>query len=435
MREQVHQLQRDIDTLFRRRNIDRRSLADTEAVNDPVRTKACEPFCSLQQEEVCSVTAEAQDCTLPNHEMPISEPDDSFPGHGAADTFESSSPWPSPLAICSQISALRLSASHEPSPLDEILFHEKSTFSVNLPEPPQVQELLRVFFHEFECYFPCLHRMSMSKRLSELFTSFKYSKTNVKMSVGMQHYKTTAILFSALAFASSFVASPDTAEWRPGWNYYIQGKELMHHFELCDEADLDLVTYHVISAAFLLHAETLRSACYHVVQGFQASLSIGLNNKSQWHDLPFELSSRRNLWWVLYFLDKRITQKSGVAYFIRESEVAVDDFREDTTTDTGAASRAWLQGLITHSKSWTYIWDNFFAPSALKSGNWDEIQMADARIVIMHQSDYSQLHWVPETIDRCKEGGETEWQIRRRLIVYLVSTFCRIIRNNCHACR
>jgi len=360
--------------------------------------------------------------TLLDEETSAEETEGSPSSHGEADTFEPSSPWHNPLAVCSQISALRISVDPKPDPPDKLPSYEKSPFTVHLPRTERLQALLQAFFREFDCYFPCLHRPNMVNRLSDLLSSVAYSDMNVKISVRAEHHKSMAILCSALAFGSSFVSPTTTMEWRPGWKLYLRGKQLMQHFEGRGEDDLDVVTYHTISAALLLHSETLRSASHHVVQAFQAALNIGLNNQSQWQDVPFELASRQSLWWVLYFLDKRITQKCGIAYFIRENEAAVNDFRDNAATGAEGRSRALLQSMMSHSKLWTYIWDNFFAPNAPKAGNWDEVRMVDAKIVILDQRHSSQLLWIPEEIDHCIERGEAEPQIRRRLVIYLVST-------------
>ena len=419
LRDQLGLLQRHVEILLRSGSTrDQPSISDAAAF-DPIQSPTGVPLAHTHSHEDQFIL-DTQEWTFLDGETSSNQNDSSPSSHGDADTFESSSPWPNPLAICSQISALRISIGNEPSAPDKKFSFGKTMFPIELPEPDKLHRLLQVFFREFDCYWPCLHPTNMRIRLSEFLSAVNYGEFNVKVCIGFQHYKIAAILCSALAFGSPFVSSPGTAEWRPGWKYYLQSKQVMQHFEGCGEDDLEVVIYHTLAASFLLHAETLRFASHHVLQGFQSALNMGLNHQNQAHDHPFELASRRSLWWVLYFLDKRITQKSGIAYFIRESEVAVEEIEADISSGNDETTRAFLQSMITHSRLWTFVWDNFFAPNAPKAGNYDEIQMVDARIVILHQKNRKGLHWDPEKMDLYTRNGETEHQIRRRLLVYLV---------------
>ncbi|KIW36227.1 uncharacterized protein PV06_11498 [Exophiala oligosperma] len=171
---------------------------------------------------------------------------------------------------------------------------------------------------------------------------------------------------------------------------YLQGKQLMQSREISREDDIDFITYHVTAAAYTLRGEMLRLAVSHVLLGFQAALNVGLNNQDRWYTTPLELVPRKALWWTLYFQDKYITEKCGIAYFIRESEVAVSDFRAGVVDGPGdreidAPKRELLQNFVIYCKLWTQIWDDFFAPGARRAGKWDEIEIMDARITASQQ--------------------------------------------------
>ncbi|PGH23911.1 hypothetical protein AJ80_01973 [Polytolypa hystricis UAMH7299] len=355
---------------------------------------------------------------------------DSASPSGETDTFEQSSRWPSALAVSSKISALRSSVGREATRRYEASppINGRRLF-ITLPPPARLVYLLKVFFEEFDCNFPCLIEVNVRKRLSEAFRKLQYSKHNRRVPVNAQHYKTVAILCNALAYSETSaepLISPcgATSEVRPDWTLYLQGRQLMQHTEMSGEDDIDFITYHVTSAAYTLRAEMLRLASNHVLHGFQAALNASLNNQDRWHTAQLEFAPRKALWWTLYFLDKRIAQKSGIAYFIRESEVAVSDFRGNPTESQGdeendAPRRELLQNMVIFSKLWTHIWDNFFAPGAPIAGKWDEVQIMDARITVSQQQTPTRLLWTPELVDESVKSGEAEPQIRKRLLVYL----------------
>lgn len=150
------------------------------------------------------------------------------------DTFATSNPWRSPLAMSSLISVLRsyVGGSSDSNARPQPSLNETSTLFITLPPPETLQSLVNSFFHQFDCYFPCLDRVNFKKRVAEAFKNLSYSKTNQRVSVGVQHYKTMAILCSVLAFGAPFVTPIDTSEKRPGWTQYLQGKQLMQSIEI-----------------------------------------------------------------------------------------------------------------------------------------------------------------------------------------------------------
>ncbi|GAB7353331.1 hypothetical protein MBLNU459_g3823t1 [Dothideomycetes sp. NU459] len=334
------------------------------------------------------------------------------------DTFEPSSPWSNSLAICSQISSLMKPTLDCPS-LRRESKGDKTTYLVHFPRPERLQYCLRVFFEHFDCYFPCVRWTTLGQRLSETFSALNYCEKKTVLQVSAEHYKMVGIICSALAFSMHFQIQTDPTDLRPGWKYYILGRNLMQHFEGNGDTDADLLMYHTITSTFLLPGEMLHSASIHIAQARQIAYKIGLNDQSQWREAPHDLASRKNLWWVLYFLDKRIAQKTGTAYLIRPNEVAVHDFREDKSVYTPGDS-GFLQTMITYSHCWARIWDNFFAPNAPYTKDWDAIQIEDARIVVLHQNTPEQLTWSTKESQLYVSRGESGIQVRRRLLIYLV---------------
>jgi hypothetical protein len=120
-----------------------------------------------------------------------------------------------------------------------------------------------------------------------------------------------------------------------------------------------------------------------------------------------EKTSRQTLWWTIYFLDRRISQRNGTPYLIRETEVAVEEFvpKNDSLGDI---------------KLWGQIWDTFFAAAARKRGDWEEIEITDTRILFIRKQLPSHLTWNTDMVGTYMAMGEGEPQIRRRLALFIV---------------
>ncbi|KAJ5664770.1 uncharacterized protein N7477_007218 [Penicillium maclennaniae] len=221
-----------------------------------------------------------------------------------------------------------------------------------------------------------------------------------------------------LAYAESLTLPIESCKSRPISRSYLQGLRLMQHFNQLHDADLETVIYHITSSAFLLEMSMHHMSLQSITQGFQIALKIGLNNQALWPSDNCELVSRQGLWWTLYFLDKRITQKCGITYFLREDESAVSDFSK-AHSDMCSSKHEVLQSLISFSRLWAHIWDGFFSPRAPKADNWEELQIMDTRIVLSYRQIPSSLLWKSSMAAEymCVEG---EAQIRQRLIGFLV---------------
>ncbi|KAJ5289663.1 uncharacterized protein N7443_009916 [Penicillium atrosanguineum] len=289
--------------------------------------------------------------------------------------------------------------------------------TVTLQEPQALWELVNIFFQEFESYFPCLNQAVIYERLSMVLSLHGYEHGNHRIVIGPEHCKIIAILLNMLAYAESLTRPVESCKPRPVPQSYLQGLKLMQYFNKLHEADLGTVIYHTTSSAFLLEMSMHHMALQSITQGFQIALKIGLNNQTLWPNDDSDLVSRQGLWWTLYFLDKRITQKCGITYFLREDESAVSDFSK-LKNHMGSSKYDLLQSLISFSRLWAYIWDGFFSPQAPKVDDWGESQMMDTRIVLSYRQVPPNLHWKSSKVAEymCLEG---ETQIRQRLIVFL----------------
>ncbi|KAJ5798373.1 uncharacterized protein N7503_007669 [Penicillium pulvis] len=320
------------------------------------------------------------------------------------------------LPIGSQLNALR--SMRRSSTLSELEGISQSALAtVTLPEPQVLWELVSVFFQEFESYFPCLNQTIIYDRLSMVLSLHRYDAENHRVVIGPDSCKIIALLLNMLAYAESLTRPIESCKPRPISQSYLQGLKLMQHFNQLHDADLETVIYHITSSAFLLEMSMHHMSLQSITQGFQIALKIGLNNQALWPSDDCELVSRQGLWWTLYFLDKRITQKCGITYFLREDESAVNDFSK-VHSDIGSSKYEVLQSLISFSRLWAHIWDGFFSPQAPKADDWEESQMMDTRIVLSYRQIPSSLHWKSSMVAEymCVEGAA---HIRQRLIGFL----------------
>jgi hypothetical protein len=327
------------------------------------------------------------------------------------------------LPIGSQLNALR--QLRQPSATDDSGDPAQSGLAtVNLQEPQILWELVDVFFQEFESYFPCLNQAVIYERLSMVLSLHEYKHGNLSIVIGPEHCQIVAILLNMLAYAESLTCRVESCKPRPVPQSYLQGLRLMQYFNKLHDGSLETVIYHTTSSAFLLEMSMHHMALQSITQGFQTALKIGLNNPNLWSNDGSDIASRQGLWWTLYFLDKRITQKCGITYFLREDESSLSDL-EKLKNHMGSNKYELLHSLISFSRLWAHIWDGFFSPQAPMVDNWEESQMMDTRIVLAYRQIPASLHWKSSMLAEymCVEG---ETHIRQRLIVFLVRSLSPI---------
>lgn len=164
---------------------------------------------------------------------------------------------------------------------------------------------------------------------------------------------------------------------------YHRGRKLIQHCGSSRTVDMDLIRYHTLNALYMLDSELLQSASCAISTAVQLAMVARLNDQGLWGDCtPEERQARQRLWWTIYFLDRRIAQRNGTPYIIRNNEIAVDEFEVLRLTEDAAQtkdslaksySENYLQSLIDFGRLWGQIWDNFYAASASKGGDWKEI--------------------------------------------------------------
>jgi hypothetical protein len=337
------------------------------------------------------------------------------------DTFEPSSQWDSPIAIANKIRAMRRKVVPS-SNWDELtIITSTKTASLTLPPPVHLRRQIDLFLSEFDDYSPFFRRSRVQKRISSALHSLSYGEHQTVVHIPREHCTTFAILCNILSCAEIVSSTNSTIESSTGQYWFLQGKRLMEEFENSIEDSLDVVVYHVLVAGNMMEAERLHTAALHIVRASHAALSIGLNDINRWKQRPDEIVSRSCLWWVLYFMEKRIHWKCGVPYFLRPSEVNMGESpMNNGDPEIEHAKLELVECMISFSKLWTSIWQEFMAPTHPTPG-WAEVQFADAKVMIAYQQLPPRLLWDMEKVQEYLDSGVTETTMRQKLQVYLVS--------------
>ncbi|KAH8892290.1 hypothetical protein GQ53DRAFT_823084 [Thozetella sp. PMI_491] len=328
-------------------------------------------------------------------------------------------------------------------------------FPLELPRPSRLRSLLDIYFREMDSFFPFLDKRDTEKRIFEALEKGGYSECNLIIDVDNAHYPIMALLCNILVMGEC--QDPDVKgcdDSRPGWAMFNRGRKLIQHCSSSRVVDVDLVRYHTLSALYMMNSELLQPSYHAISTAVQSAMMCRLNKQSLWDCSLEEGQSRQRLWWTLYFLDRRIAQRNGTPYLIRDNEIAVEEFDvphspKKSASDKHAAPEShpleqsqaesasklftenYLQSLIDFGKIWAHIWDTFFAASATHGGDWREIALTDTRILIFRRQLPPELTWNTDTVSEYTSNGETEPRMRRRLAIFIRINLLRmIIRQN-----
>jgi hypothetical protein len=354
------------------------------------------------------------------------------------DVFHAQSPGSNPIGLSSQIDALRKLGCRNHSQKVPLLPKDSTAepdFVAQLPEPTILWAQVTIFLAEFGCYFPCLHEDRVCDQLSTALGSLGYDENHREVCVDSSQCQIIAFLFNMLAYAEA-VTQPSPTVGNlipyPGAKRYFQGVRLMEHFGKLHGNDLQTTVYHTTATAYLLELGMLQVAFQSISRAFQTALCINLNNQNRWpnNTQDEDIACRQSLWWTIFFLDKRVAQKIGIAYSVRQTECAVREYIEDDSSLSLQAHHELLQSMILFGRLWAQIWDTFFSSRANlkedkegKDDAWAELQLTDMKIILAYRRLPSRLRWKSEKMNMYIENGDSEKEVRRRLLVFLVSLF------------
>ncbi|XHG03943.1 hypothetical protein AWENTII_007226 [Aspergillus wentii] len=336
------------------------------------------------------------------------------------------------ISLASQLQSLReLVCSSKPlSGTSERQSLLNRVFAVELPRPGRMKSLLDVYFRDLDSFFPFLDREETEGRVLGVLEKLGYDEHHHIIDVDFRHHSTVALLCNMIAVAECFSPYENTEDVRPGWSIFVRGRKLIQYCSSPKYVDIDLVRYHALSAEYLMQSELLQAASQAISTASQLAMLDRLNDQRSWENLtPLEIDHRKMLWWILYFLDRKIAQRLGSPYIIRDSEVAVSEFHQITNGPTVQPTYEYMQALINLARLWSQIWDTFFAAAAARPSDWKEIEIMDTRILNSQRELPMSLTW--ETGMLHVYMPETEPQIRRRLAIYIRTNLLRLtIRHN-----
>ncbi|KAH8819259.1 hypothetical protein F5884DRAFT_848585 [Xylogone sp. PMI_703] len=362
------------------------------------------------------------------------------------DTFDLHSSNSNDLSLSSQLGALRklLKVRSGVSRRTSQAPNSASVFPLELPRPSRLRYLLYVYFREMGSYFPFLDQHDIEIRALKAAEVLGYTEYDIIIDVDTSYCTIIALLCNIIAIGECMDPEDNNSEdSRPGWTMYVRGRKLLQHCLSLKIVNLDLVRYHTLSALYMINAELLQSASHALATAIQLAMIIRLNNQALWGDCPPEdQESRKRLWWTIYFLDRRISQRSGTPYLIRDSEVAVEEFGSKLRVLDGNLEATnylsdsiyvnnYFQALINFSRVWSHTWDTFYAALAPKRGDWQEVEITDARILLVRRQFPPELTWDTRQAASYVSKGEPEPHIRRRLSMFIRINLLRmIIRQN-----
>lgn len=343
------------------------------------------------------------------------------------------------VSLSSQVAAMRALLPSQPSPgPDGGRPNATAGLLVALPEPGILQHLIDVYFRDFDAYFPFLHRQEFEARVYSAIQRLGYSACNIVVMADIDDLAIVALLCIMLALSECVDPGEGArdGDCKPGWKRYLFCRRAIHHLSRSKPQrplELDVVRAQCLVAAYLMQCEALPEASQAVTVVWQLATSIRLHNQKVWpKEEPIVALQRRQLWWTIYFLDRQVSRKSGIAYHIRDLEFDVDDFTNNGIESTQGSSiamsaqpsvvaKGYMQGLIDLARLWGNVWDTFFAVGATKKDDRMEIEIMDARIINTRRQLPGFLTWDSNELTNYLLMGEDESHIRRRLQLYTVS--------------
>lgn len=281
----------------------------------------------------------------------------------------------------------------------------KRVFPLELPPPSVVKRLLGIHFREIDPYFPFMEQSETERRISQALDKLGYSEIDLIIEVGYEHHAIIALLCNLLVLG--FCHDPETNnlnDVQPAWSIYNRGRKLLQHCGSLRTTNTDIVGYHVLSAIYMMHMESLMSASHAISIAAQLATAARLNVQSSWVNFtPAEVQARQRLWWTIYILDRRITQRQGMPYLVRDSEISVLDFEQQVQSQSTFQSQGsgqavsggqadWLQSLETSrylqssielARLWTFVWDTFYSARVAKPADWKEILCVSPASIIV----------------------------------------------------
>lgn len=339
------------------------------------------------------------------------------------DAYDIADCRPRSVSLSSQLLCLREIANPQDKERKSSAFKRNKTegpvFSLELPRPERLKHLLDVYFRDLDSFFPFIRRDEIQAQIEKALHSLGHSDNQHIIDIQSGEYSLIALLCNMLAIAECFCApGAGSYEIRPGWSLFLRGCKLIQHRSPLRHIDFHLIQYYALSSEYLMQSELLYDASRAVSTAAQLAMRARLNEERVWNTLPEQdIKNRKRLWWTIYFLDRKISQRTGSPYVIRDTEIALSEFVQGPTTKTDR----YMQVLVDLGKLWSLIWDTFFAASAPKPQDWKEVELMDTRILMVQRELASELSWDTNLLNRVYMAQEEQEPcVRRRLAIFIV---------------
>ncbi|KAL6240953.1 hypothetical protein RBB50_012212 [Rhinocladiella similis] len=313
--------------------------------------------------------------------------------------------------------------------------------TLHLPEPAEFESLLQVYWSEHNPFFPCMDRGEFQQGLYRWLSTACYGPSSTTVQIVPATMTLGANLCMVLAIAE-FV-NPQrarTTSEAPGDQpiagrlWHETGSAILKHFVPSHEQEIDVIRFHVLEAMYLVYVERLRQASAAIGVAVQLAFRSELHDQSSWADLALtSVDSRRVLFWCLYYMDRRISEKCGQPYLLRDEEVGVSEIQVAGTLSASVlingdsesvafntAMCHYIQHLIDWAHLWTDIWDTLFSIRARKlvGDAGHHSKSIDLRIDRMLTQLPPDLQWSKERRKSSLGQPEGERQARFALLAY-----------------
>ena len=328
------------------------------------------------------------------------------------------------------------------SPTDPIHMHSSSLRTLQLPEPPRLVAFLQVFWAQHNPFFPCSNRGQFQQDLLQWLPAAGYGPGRTVVRVTPTFTPLALNLCIILAVAEfvdpqrgSRMSDHPIDQSIPGKLWHDTSLKLLDRFSPAFDQEVEIVRFHVLEAMYLTYTEQLRQASKVIAVAVQLAVRAGLHDQSSWTDLtPKMADSRRILFWSLYYLDRRISEKCGQPYLLRNEEVYVAEIvtpavhghllpinGDGESVAFNTAMRHYVQHLIDWGHLWTDVWDTLFSLRVRKFvDDMSYVKSTNGQIERMLANLPPELQWRPERL-KSGTGIEDERQARLPLLTYSVS--------------
>jgi hypothetical protein len=300
-----------------------------------------------------------------------------------------------------------------------------------LPDISQAQRLLDICSERLGTFIPIiagdLAENGLLKQIMSVSTSQQSSIVLVRRSdmVLISH------LYVFLALGSCLEHSYGTQQYiTKAWSFYNQGLRVVNQMTSKVSITVELAKFHLLRATYLMQAESLQSAMEAIWAATCFAMQAKLNDESYWRGICIgQVTPMKRLWWSIYFMERRIAEKCGKPYIIRDEEVQVDDFKflepsgisSSTSTDSNIIhTDQYLQVLVNLGRLWAKVWDMDFRRPASRSATWEDVKIMDIRIVHLQRSLPAWMQVREDEVQDYTCDFEPDLQNQRRLVVHTV---------------